>query len=115
MRVNLSNDSSGGGGVTPAVHVQNPEEVSHTPPPATPGATAAPPAAAAVIAGEVTEETIRLRQENEQLKQTVKDRELTICQEQDKHAAYRKQIEEGQTVPVNQGDVPTKGRRFLKR
>lgn len=105
MRVNLSGDSTGGGGPTPEVHEQNPVHVSHAPPPvaptpAAPAAPAAPPAAAAVINGEVTEETLRLREENEALRRTVKDRELTICENQDKHEAYRKTVEAGQPIPV---------------
>jgi len=117
MRVNLSPDSTGGGGPTPEVHEQNPVAVSHAPPPvapapATPGA---PPAAAAVINGEVTEEVLRLRQENEKLAATVKQREQEHASVSDEFARY-KDATEARTVPVTPGKVKEPApRRFLRR
>ena len=116
MRVNLSPDSAGGGPVAPAVHVQNPEEVSHVPPPSAPAAApGAPPAAAVVIEGDQTEETIRLKRENDELKATVKQREQEHASVTDEFQRY-KDATEARNVPVTPGKVkqPT-GRRFLRR
>lgn len=116
MRVFLNPDDAGGGGHTPEVHVQNPPEVSHAPPPAAPAVPAgAPPAAAAVIAGPVTEETERLRKENEELRGTVKQREQEVASVSDEFQRY-KDATEARTIPVNPGKVPANsGRRFLRR
>lgn len=64
-----------------------PSEVAPPPPPDL----APPPAATTVIEGEVSEETLRLREslsekeeEIEELKRQVKDREITVCEYQDK-------------------------------
>jgi hypothetical protein len=116
MRVNLFADSAGGGGNTPEVHEQNPPDVSHAPPPAAPApAPAAPPAAATVIAGSITEETERLRIENEELKKTVKQRETEHASVSDEFKRY-KDATEARAVPVNPGNVPaTAKRRFLRR
>ena len=116
MRVFLDPNSAGGGGNTPEVHVQNPSEVSHAPPPAASSAAApagAPPAAGVVISGEITEEVIRLRQENEKLASTVKQREQEHASVSDEFQRY-KDATEARAIPVNKGTV-SGGRRFLRR
>lgn len=79
---------------------------------------APPPAAEVVNEGTVTEETLRLRRENDELKRTVKDREQTICDWQDKHETYRKSVETPQPVPVKKAAVEpgeSARRGFLRR
>lgn len=113
MRVNLCPESAGGGPNTPEVNEQNPVPVSQPPPPAAP---AAPPAASTVIKGEITEETERLRKENEELQRTVKAREQEHASVTDEFQRYKDATEARARVEVKPGSVKQPApRRFLRR
>lgn len=114
MRVNLSEQSAGGGGNTPEVHEQNPSHVSHAPPPAAPApapepAPAAPPAAATtVINAEITEDTIRLKEKLQDTEKKLKQREIEHASLSDEHQRYKDATEarnRPQPVPVKTGAV----------
>lgn len=75
-----------------------------------------PPAARTVIEGEVTEETLRLREEKAALETKLKQREIEVATEKDKHERYRQAVEAGTPVPVKPGSTEAKRRViFLSR
>lgn len=76
----------------------NPPSPEPAPPPPPPEP--APRAAAVVANAEVTEESLRLRQELSAREAELKDRERTICEMQDSHEAYRRAVETPKPVPV---------------
>jgi hypothetical protein len=61
---------------------------------------AAPPAATIVANAEITEETLRLRQENESLRKRVKDREAELAGTIDEFHRYREVVEKPTTEPA---------------
>lgn len=92
MRVQLNPESSGGGGS----HAVNATEPTVTQSQAAPPPAVAPPAAETVLHGELTEDTLKLREtisakdaEIEELKRQVRDREITVCDYQDKLEALK--------------------------
>jgi hypothetical protein len=123
MRV-LRNAQSSGDGGGHAVNVPEPtDNQSHAAtPPAVPAAQtpgpAAPPASETVVHGDRTEENIQLREslkakdaEIEELKRQLKDREISVCEYQDKVHA----LQTPQPVPVRTAKAPREFRlgRFV--
>jgi DNA-binding protein H-NS len=60
-----------------------------------------------VANAEVTEEALRLKQENEALRKSVKDREAQVAMVQDEYHRYKETVEK----PTPE---PAKARRFLR-
>lgn len=118
-KILFNQDSSGGGGGTVSGQITEPTTPVATSPAVVIGHTAmtpaaTPPAARTVIEGDVTEETLRLREtvgakdvEIEALKKQLKLHEITVCEYQDKLHA----LTSPQNVPIKRASEP-KRRRF---
>lgn len=95
--------------------VSCPTDGQRTEPPAAPAAPPAPtpptpPAATTVATGEVTEETLRLREEKAALETKLKEREIEVATVKDTHERYRQAVE---AVPVKKGPVVTKPNKVI--
>lgn len=80
-----------------------------TPPPTDPRPPAPPPAAQTVVTGDVTEETLKLRQERDELAGKLKDRETQYSELERTHQEYRKTVESGTPIPVKQKPAKRRG------
>ena len=81
-----------------------------TPPPEPTTKPPPPPAATTVATGEVTEETLRLREEKAALETKLKEREIEVATVKDTHERYRQAVE---AVPVKKGPVVTKPNKVI--
>lgn len=106
------------GGATNAPSGQSTEPNKPASPPAAPPASAA----ATVANGPVTEDTLKLKEENEALKRTIKQREQEHASVSDEFKRYKDATEARSTptpttIPVKSGKVETEPTpyRFLRR
>lgn len=105
MRKILFNQDSSGGNGAPGGQLTEPTTASAAPP------AVVPPAAATVINGDVTEETIRLKEQLTEKERLLKQRETEIAAAKDEHERYRLSVETPQNVPIKKAAEP-KARRF---